>query len=101
MPTLESLKLENSTLYYREGTSDKVYQCAVETAGGRFAVTSTNSEMAADNAMRRPTDCRTASSIANAVMASRDWSAVSASLGAVGQLMHLFFRFLPSHLYFE
>lgn len=28
------------TLYYREGSSDKVYQCAIEPAGaGRFAVT--------------------------------------------------------------
>jgi bifunctional non-homologous end joining protein LigD len=36
MQTLE--KLENITLYYREGSSDKVYQCAIEPAGTRFAV---------------------------------------------------------------
>jgi bifunctional non-homologous end joining protein LigD len=38
MQTLEQPKLENITLYYREGTSDKVYQCSIEAAGGRFAV---------------------------------------------------------------
>lgn len=38
MQTLEQPKLENSTLYYREGSSDKVYQCAVEAAGERFVV---------------------------------------------------------------
>ena len=31
-------KLENITLYYREGNSDKVYQCAIEPAGERFVV---------------------------------------------------------------
>lgn len=36
MQTLE--KLENITLYYREGSSDKVYQCAIEPAGERFVV---------------------------------------------------------------
>jgi bifunctional non-homologous end joining protein LigD len=36
MQTLE--KLENITLYYREGSSDKVYQCAIEPAGTRFTV---------------------------------------------------------------
>ena len=39
MQTLAPPKLENITLYYREGTSDKVYQCSLEAAGGRFAVT--------------------------------------------------------------
>ena len=38
MQTLEQPKLETVTLYYREGTSDKVYQCAIEPAGERFAV---------------------------------------------------------------
>jgi bifunctional non-homologous end joining protein LigD len=37
MQTLEP-KLENITLYYREGSSDKVYQCAIESAGERFIV---------------------------------------------------------------
>jgi len=31
-------KLENITLYYRKDGSDKVYQCAIETAGERFVV---------------------------------------------------------------
>jgi predicted DNA-binding WGR domain protein len=38
MQTLERPILENITLYYREGTSDKVYQCAIEPAGERFVV---------------------------------------------------------------
>ena len=38
MQTLEQPKLENITLYYREGTSDKVYQCQIERAGERFTV---------------------------------------------------------------
>jgi bifunctional non-homologous end joining protein LigD len=38
MQTLEQPKLENTTLYYREGSSDKVYQCQIETAGERFVV---------------------------------------------------------------
>jgi bifunctional non-homologous end joining protein LigD len=38
MQTLEQPKLENITLYYREGGSDKVYQCQIEQAGERFAV---------------------------------------------------------------
>jgi bifunctional non-homologous end joining protein LigD len=29
---------EKVTLYYREGTSDKIYQCAIEPAGKRFVV---------------------------------------------------------------
>jgi len=33
MQTLEQPKLENITLYYREGSSDKVYQCQIEAAG--------------------------------------------------------------------
>ncbi len=36
MQTLE--QLANVTLYYREGSSDKVYQCAIEPAGDRFVV---------------------------------------------------------------
>ena len=36
-PTLEP-KLENITLYYCAGTSDKVYQCRIEPAGERFVV---------------------------------------------------------------
>ena len=31
-------ELPNVTLYYREGSSDKVYQCQIEQAGERFAV---------------------------------------------------------------
>jgi len=31
-------ELPNVTLYYREGTSDKVYQCQIEPAGERFVV---------------------------------------------------------------
>lgn len=38
MQTLEKPKLENITLYYREGSSDKVYQCNIEPAGERFVV---------------------------------------------------------------
>lgn len=38
MQTLELPKLENITLYYREGTSDKVYQCQIEAAGSRYLV---------------------------------------------------------------
>jgi len=38
MQTLAEPKLETITLYYREGTSDKVYQCAIEPAGERFTV---------------------------------------------------------------
>ena len=36
-PKTES-KLESLTLYYRDGSSDKVYQCAIEPAGERFVV---------------------------------------------------------------
>lgn len=36
MQTLESLP--QATLYYREGSSDKVYQCQIEPAGERFTV---------------------------------------------------------------
>lgn len=36
MQTLE--QLSNVTLYYREGSSDKVYQCAIEPAGERYVV---------------------------------------------------------------
>ena len=38
MPTLVEEPLDNITLYYREGSSDKVYQCAIEAAGTRFVV---------------------------------------------------------------
>lgn len=38
MQTLELPKVENITLYYKEGSSDKVYQCAIEPAGERFVV---------------------------------------------------------------
>ena len=38
MQLLTEPKLENVTLYYREGGSDKVYQCAIEQAGERFVV---------------------------------------------------------------
>ena len=38
MQTLEQPKLENVTLYFREGSSDKVYQCQIEGAGERFVV---------------------------------------------------------------
>ena len=31
-------ELPNTTLYYREGSSDKVYQCKIESAGERFVV---------------------------------------------------------------
>ena len=31
-------ELPNVTLYYREGSSDKVYQCQIDTAGERFVV---------------------------------------------------------------
>src|ERR1700744_3214941 len=36
MQTLE--KLTTITLYYREGLSDKIYQCQIEPAGHRFVV---------------------------------------------------------------
>ncbi len=40
MNTMTQNPCENITLYFREGNSDKVYQCAIEPAGdGRFAVT--------------------------------------------------------------
>ena len=40
MNTLTQTQSDNITLYYREGSSDKVYQAAIEPAGdGRFAVT--------------------------------------------------------------
>ena len=32
-------QLPNVTLYYRDGSSDKVYQCQIESAGQRFVVT--------------------------------------------------------------
>lgn len=38
MNTLAEPKLENVTLYYRQGSSDKVYQCRIELAGKRFIV---------------------------------------------------------------
>ena len=38
MQTLERPKLENTTLYCREGSSDKIYQCAIAPAGERFVV---------------------------------------------------------------
>ena len=38
MQTLEQPKLENITLYYREGSSDKVYQAGIERARERFVV---------------------------------------------------------------
>jgi hypothetical protein len=38
MQTIEQPKLENITLYYKEGSSDKVYQCQIESAGQRFVV---------------------------------------------------------------
>jgi bifunctional non-homologous end joining protein LigD len=38
MQTLEQPKLENITLYYREGTSDKIYQCSIESKGDLFVV---------------------------------------------------------------
>ena len=38
MQTLEQQKLENITLYYKEGSSDKVYQCEIKEAGQRFLV---------------------------------------------------------------
>src|ERR1700733_13971103 len=38
MQTLAEPKLENVPLYFREGSSDKVYQCAIEQAGERFVV---------------------------------------------------------------
>jgi bifunctional non-homologous end joining protein LigD len=31
-------ELPNTTLYYREGSSDKVYQCEIKAAGERFVV---------------------------------------------------------------
>lgn len=40
MNTFTQTQADNISLYYREGSSDKIYQCAVEPAGdGRFAVT--------------------------------------------------------------
>ena len=33
MQTIEQQKLENITLYYREGSSDKVYQAEIKQAG--------------------------------------------------------------------
>ena len=38
MQTLAQPKLENITLYYREGASDKIYQCSIEPAGDLFVV---------------------------------------------------------------
>ena len=38
MQTLEQPKLENTTLYCHEGSSDKVYQRQIEQAGERFVV---------------------------------------------------------------
>ena len=38
MQTLEQPTIENITLYFREGSSDKVYQCQIESAGDRFVV---------------------------------------------------------------
>src|ERR1700676_3408623 len=38
MQTIEQPKLQNITLYYKEGNSDKVYQCQIEQAGPRFVV---------------------------------------------------------------
>jgi len=40
MNTLTAIQSDNTTLYFREGSSDKVYQCAIEPAGDdRFSVT--------------------------------------------------------------
>ena len=40
MNTLTQTQSDNVTLYYREGSSDKIYQCAIEPAGnGQFTVT--------------------------------------------------------------
>lgn len=39
MNTLTATPTDNITLYYREGSSDKVYQAALEPAGDRFTVT--------------------------------------------------------------
>ncbi len=36
---MQTTPLPNTTLYYREGNSDKVYQAAVEAAGDGFVVT--------------------------------------------------------------
>ena len=38
MQTIEQPKLQNITLYYKEGSSDKVYQCEIKAAGQRFVV---------------------------------------------------------------
>jgi len=38
MPTLDKEPLHRTSLYYREGSSDKTYQCAIEAAGPRFVV---------------------------------------------------------------
>jgi len=35
---MNTLELDSITLYYREGSSDKVYQCGIEPAGERFVV---------------------------------------------------------------
>ena len=35
---MQTLELSNITLYYRGGSSDKVYQCRIEPAGERFVV---------------------------------------------------------------
>jgi len=35
---MNTLELDNITLYYREGSSDKMYQCGIEPAGERFVV---------------------------------------------------------------
>ena len=37
-PSKTEQKFESITLYYREGASDKVYQCQIEAAGERFVV---------------------------------------------------------------
>jgi bifunctional non-homologous end joining protein LigD len=38
MQTLEQQKLENTTLYFKDGPSDKVYRCGIEQAGERYVV---------------------------------------------------------------
>lgn len=37
-PTSQPPQIEHVTLYYREGSSDKVYQCSIEPAGAQFVV---------------------------------------------------------------
>jgi bifunctional non-homologous end joining protein LigD len=37
-PTTKPLEAEHITLYYREGSSDKMYQCSIEPAGAQFVV---------------------------------------------------------------